>query len=338
MTRYHFILIGLGLGLASVLLSSSVAFGQATATQKVPKERFTDDREKGWHWYENPPVKTDPKKVEEKVEKAPGPAPFSVPWLSQKLEEYKLIAVNNPTRENVERYNYMQKLVLDKAEKFALMSQEVNTLNPTLDETIANPVTSYASNLQQSIRNEKTDEIIKKLGSEVGIYYFYKSDCPYCLKMNTIINNLKNKDGFSVMGIALDGKPMPDGKITAWVPDRGQASSLGVTSTPTLYMFKPPGQVVLVSAGLQTVPELKKRIIQVANANKWITKEEFELAMKGMRRDFFIDAATAEGTINWEDPDDVLVKLREISNYGVEKANVDTNAVFQGTPWVEGSK
>lgn len=302
---------------------------------KATKSQYLNDRERGWHWYEVQPVA--PEKVETPIEppKAPGPAPLSVKWLSEKLEEYKTIAINNPTRENVERYNYMQKLVLDKAEKFALMSQEVNTLNPSLDETIANPVTSYATNQQNKVREESTDRVVNKLATEIGLYYFYKSDCQYCLKMNTIMRSLQDKNGYQIKAIALDGKPMPDGKFPVWVPDRGQASVLGVTSTPTIYMFKPPNKVVLVAAGLQVIPELKRRIMQVANSNKWLSDDEFQLAMKGMRRDFLIDATASEKSIDWDNPDDVLVKLRDISKYGVESATLSESQVFQGTPWVK---
>lgn len=321
-----------------IFLGASVSSAQETQS-KTTKSEYLNDRERGWHWYEVKPIAPEKKDVLPiEAPKAPGPAPLTVKWLSEKLEEYKEIAINNPTRENVERYNYMQKLVMDKAEKFALMSQEVNTLNPSLDETIVNPVTSAANVAQTKVREETTSMVINKLAGDVGLYYFYKSDCQYCLQMNTTLRSLQDKNGYQIKAIALDGKAMPDGKFPNWVADQGQASLLGVTSTPTIYMFKPPNKVVLVSAGLQVIPELKRRIMVVANSNKWLSDDDFALAIKGLRRDFLIDATTSEDNINWDDPDDVLVKLRSISKYGVESATLTDSQIFKGTPWIKENK
>lgn len=319
------------------MLVPTFAVGQGIDPKK-DKPRFTEERERGWHWYEVPPK--EPEKDKEVKPKQPsGPPPLSLKWLQDKMIEYRDIAIDNPTRENVERYNYVQKLAMDKAEKFALMSQEVNTLNPALDETIQNPVTSYASRAQESIREDSRKKVMQKLSSEVGIYYFFKSDCPYCLKMNGVLQNIQYHYGFKVKAISLDGRGMPDNYFTDWMPDQGQASVLGVVSTPTLYMFKPPNKVVLLSAGLQTVPELTRRMMQVANSNKWLSDDEFQFAMKGLRRDFLLDAAMGEESIDWNDPDSVLKALREISKYGVESATVDeTSNTFQATPWIQGDK
>lgn len=310
----------------------------------VGEGSYYKDRERGYYFYEE-----DPEAAKRQREQAPTVTisppsqqhePMSVKWLQEKLEETRIAAIDNPTRENVELYVYLQKISMDKAEKFALMSQQVAMINPDLDESMQNPTTTYARGARMRAQEGEQERVMRQVAETTGIYYFFKSDCEYCAKQNATLTALVEQYGFHVLPISVDHAGMPGGAFPSWVPDRGQAAKLGITATPTLYLFHPPNEVAFLSAGLQTEGQLRKRILQVSNANGWLSKEDLEKALRGLPRDFLVDAVQDLGEVDWTNPSSALEALRYASQKGVERAKASdvmgvgpaVNAGPQATP------
>lgn len=292
----------------------------------VNKNGYFKDRERGYFFYEEDP--DEAKRRLEQQTAAPQPAkpaeksaePMSVAWLKEKLPEVRNAAIDNPTRENVEYYVYLQKIAMDKAEKFALMSQQVTLVNPDLDESVDNPTTTFARQARLKATDHEQARVLKSLAGKLGIYYFFKSDCQYCYKQNITLQTTMRDYGFRVLPISIDHQGFPDGSFQNWVPDRGQAAKLRITVTPTLYLFHPPNEVVFLAAGLQTEGQLHKRILQVSQANGWLSKEDLERAMRGLPRDFLVDAVQDLGEVDWTNTTSALEALRHASRRGLEKA------------------
>ena len=309
---------------------------QSTKTRGVDLNRggYYRDRERGYYWYEEDPERKEPLPPPEAMtstQQSPPSEhePLSVRWLQEKLEETRIAAIDNPTRENVELYVYLQKISMDKAEKFAIMSQQVAMINPDLDESYDNPTTTFARKARLNAQGGEQTRVLGELAQRVGIYYFYRSDCEYCAKQNMTLQALTRDHGYNIMPIAIDHRPLADGSYPDWVPDRGQAKLLNVTVTPTLYLFHPPNEVAFLSAGLQTEGQLTKRILQVSEANGWLSKDEMERAMRGLPRDFLVDAVKDLGEVDWTNSESALEALRYASRRGVEKARL--NDVLTGS-------
>lgn len=319
--------------------------GQLTAARKpLPPntdggEHFLSDRERGWSWYEThpipPPPPVEPPPSPDGKPSTTEPPTFSVAWLRVHLEEAKIKAIDNPTRDNVEYFSYLQKITMDRAEKFARMVQTVNTLNPTLDETIENPVTSYARAARRDVTSSDRKRVLSALGGSTGIFYFFKSDCPYCAKQSPLLMDMQKLYGFKVMPVSLDQKPLQNGAYPNWIPDQGQGVALNITSTPTLYLFKPPHQLVLLSVGLQTEPDLETKILTSAHAHQWLNDADFELAVRGSTRNFLVDAANDLPDVDWNDPAKALEALRTASHRAIEVSTTEGkgSTAFEATPW-----
>ena len=295
---------------------------------------YYGDRERGWFWYEVDPDLPPPP---EEQEFAPGQGtpeeaakPMTVEWLKKEMEEAKIRGINNPTRENVEYYAYLEKIMLDMSEKFALMRQQVTMVNPSLDETIDNPTTMISKRARSEVKNSEQERILSDIAKDVGIYYFFKSDCPYCRKQNIPLREMTKRYGFHVLGVSIDGLPMPDDIIKTWTPDRGQAAKLEVQATPTLYLVKPPNEVVLVTTGVQTLPGLIRRVLQVSHAQGWIEDATFDKAMRGLPRRFFVDALEDED-VDWDDPVAALDAMRRASSRAKASTTIDALGVSQET-------
>jgi conjugal transfer pilus assembly protein TraF len=298
--------------------------------------RFLDDRERGWHWYEVEP-EPEPEPLPEETPPA-GPPPMSVPWLRAEFERATEAAVENPTRERVEYWAYLKKILLDKSEKFARMAMQVNELNPVLDETIQNPVQTAVRNAVSLDADERTKDVLAQLSQDVGIIYFYKSDCSFCAKQNLALDGLMRLYGFKVTAVSLDHRPFATGHFPDWVPDGGQAAKLGVTQTPTLYLFKPPGQVALLTVGAQSRSSLERRVLSSSLRAGWIDQATFERAVLGMERRYFLDKITEPGAIDWSDPSKALQALKALEESAVVEGELSVDEFYteEATPWSGG--
>jgi len=251
---------------------------------------YYERKEEGWFWKElipepEPPSQTEPPPPEHQT---PVPAvqavpePFSAAWLREKIPLVRDRAMEQPTPENVRAFYYLQRYAMDMAERFAAVSQQVTLTDPLLDENNRRPLSTYGSEVVDQVARQRAQALAQKVSGQAGIWYFYRSDCPYCKAQNPILERLQTKLGLVILPIALDGKQMPEGHFTTFVPDRGQAKMLHVTSTPTLYMVKKPNEFVLLSEGLVTDDGLVQRMLVGAHDAGWISDEEFN-ATKPMR-------------------------------------------------------
>lgn len=113
----------------------------------------------------------------------------------------------------------------------------------------------------------------RSLSGEVGIWYFYLSTCPYCMRQEPILAAVAKRYGISVTPISLDGGPPPGHIYTAYMSDRGQAAQLGVRATPTLYLVHPSSrEVAQLTTGFVSVQQLMQRIAQVIDAAGWASE------------------------------------------------------------------
>jgi conjugal transfer pilus assembly protein TraF len=269
-----------------VLLLSLGTSGASLGEQK--RDGFYEGKEEGWFWREavpesmtaESPVDLTESPVELMDELPPpaeliAPRPLSPEWMRAKLPEYRDRALENPTPENVRAYFYLQRHAMNMAERFALMAQRVVLSDPTLDENTRRPISTYGGHVFDEVARENTLRVAAKIASMAGVWYFYKSDCPYCRAQNPVLERLQRRIGLAVLPIALDERAMPEAAFARFVPNRGHAQQLGVTQTPTLYLVRKPNEFVLLSEGLVTDDGLLERIVYAGHDAGWITDDEF---------------------------------------------------------------
>ncbi|MHB8742084.1 MAG: conjugal transfer protein TraF [Sulfuricaulis sp.] len=296
-----------------ILLSCLVAQAdEQLAPSSAPGNYAQHDQ--GWFFYK------DPKDAPEK-KPPPRPAPKpkssadsevvgSVAWIRDHINQIRDRAIDNPTKDNLELFAYVQKMMMDKSEIFATKFVQTSSANPALDEGIENPVSSVAKQTQYAEIDEGFDKLMRKLSKQVAIWYFFRSDCPYCAKENPILNVYLGHYGFSVLPISTDGKPLADGSFPNWVPDHGQAEYLKVTATPTMYLVHPPKDVILLSVGLKAGKELATRIIDIAHTHKWISDADYDNSVKGLPRRYLTQAFDPSKIDNPDDPQELLKAFR----------------------------
>jgi conjugal transfer pilus assembly protein TraF len=246
-------------------------------------------KDEGWFWYHDPPLAEDPSPEEP----APlptatgllvpgslpdgGPVPLSAQWLSEHLPQYLNTALDDPSPANVTAYLYLQRYALDKSSRFADAAELAAISDPYLDENTRRPIATFGAQLRTRASAEAMEATLAGLADSVGLYFFFRSDCPYCHEQAPILKALEALYGFRVLAVSLDQRPLPGDPYPDYIPDRGQSQLLQVVATPALYLVKPESsEIVPVAQGLLSLSEFKDRIVKLAHEAGWIGDREFE--------------------------------------------------------------
>ena len=128
--------------MSSILVKSvSAVMALSIAVPSFAAESWYERHAEGWHWYNDPEKiqevepevvpepKEEPKKEPPKPKmmvpepaKPKHPVAFSSEWLNTMIPKYLSRAVDDPTPENVEAFFLLQRLAMDKAERFQKMA------------------------------------------------------------------------------------------------------------------------------------------------------------------------------------------------------------------------
>jgi len=279
--------------------------------------------QEGWFWYESEPEPVaEPKPAPPEQPAAPvepqlsetapkGPKPLSAQWLREHMGEYPDAAIDDPTPQNVVLYLYLQRVALDKSSRFAAATQRAVQLDPFLDEITQRPTATFAANLTNRQAGDNRDEVLERIAEKAGVLFFFRSDCPYCEAQAPLLKLLEARYGFSVLPVSIDGAPSPDGTFPDFRQDRGQAQSLGVVSTPALFLARPPDAMVPVSQGLLSLAQLQERIVVAAVQAGWISEGEYART-RPVTADLMLDPGQLPANLP-DDPEALLSALRALS-------------------------
>lgn len=275
----------------SVVLSAMVLpFDGVTATisenpVQSDQPTYYQRHAEGWYWYIDPEQEEPPEekiKLPEPVNVAPTtsskasvPEPFSAQWVRDMLPRYMDLAWSNPTPENVRAYFMLQRFAVDRSQKFADVAQRVVIGNPYLDETNRRPLSSFGIPAVDREAGVQTTNLLKRITTKAGIFFFFKGGCQYCELQAPVIKVLENF-GFDVLAISIDGAQLASAQFENTRLDSGHAAKLGVTATPALFLVSEQGGFSPLGQGLLSLDELRKRILIVAAREKWITEKDFD--------------------------------------------------------------
>ncbi len=273
-----------------LLLACPSAWGADMTSASEPL--FFLDKERGWFWRES---QSERKKAESVIPKPnpsptqaspkpppPEQSPLSAAWFRKNLEKYRDRAIDDPSSENVAAYYYLQRVMMDKAHRFTDVARQVVMSDPFLDENQRRPIATFAANETNRLAGVATEQALASLARQAGILFFFRSDCPYCHIQAPLLAVLEKRFGFKVYAVSLDGKPMPGELYPDFHTDRGQANLLGVTSTPAMFLMKPPDELLPLSQGALSLDDLTGRILLAAHESGWIDDAVFD-ATRGQR-------------------------------------------------------
>ena len=255
----------------------------------LPESGYFSQKERGWFWYEplpepqqeeqEPPQTTPaipPKPLQEG--KTEDPKPLTSAWFRKNMEAYRDKAVDNPSPENVRTYYYLQRVMLDKASRFADVSQQASMSDPLLDENARRPLATFGGMAMDEMATGARESLARKLARLAGLWFVFDSTCKFCEKEAGVLKGLENAYGFKILPISRDGAALQGGLYTNFHPDRGQAKAMGVEMVPAMFLVNPnhPDSIVPLGQGLLSGDEIIKRAIALAHEKGWISDTEYQ--------------------------------------------------------------
>ena len=231
---------------------------------------YWSDAWRGWHFYEEPDADEVPMAPPKTSAPAPKPAPAKAPELveferlQKAVESYRNIAIMRPTEANVRRYMELESKVVARASYFADVAQRVAWSTPELDPTLqGRPVNAKALEVFDREQMSGRSQSISSLGKDHVLFFFFRSDCPYCHAFAPTLAAFEARHGIKVVAISVDGGSMPG--FADARRDNGIAATLKVTQVPAVYLAQPyTGKITPIGFGVLSEAELVERIATVA--------------------------------------------------------------------------
>lgn len=205
---------------------------------------------------------------------APAPQPAAKPDAPRRIEMRDIqtaeqmrvelkrredLAVMTPTQANIKDYLELWQYAQVKGAIFADTWRRVVWQTPELDYSLQRPANNSAIKAFDDGRRQSEEEHLRSLAKDHGLIFFFRSDCPYCHQMAPMLRMLANKYGIEVLGVSVDGGPLPD--FPSPRADRGQAAAWGVERVPALFIgSKHTGDKAPLGFGAMSLSEIVNRI------------------------------------------------------------------------------
>lgn len=272
MTYLRRFIAALAVGLATLSATAPLSAQEAAVPPALasiaPSHPYWKDGWRGWHFYEDPALESEP---------APAPPIASPPLparapeleefahLQKTLEEYRNIAIIRPTEANVRRYMELEAKVVGQASLFADVARRVAWSTPELDPTLqGRPVNAKALEVFDETQRTERSRTVAQLGKDHVLFFFYRSDCPYCHAFAPVLEAFQARHGILVVAVSIDGGPMPG--FPGARRDNGIANALQVSQVPAVFLAQPyAGQITPIGFGVLSESQLLERIAVVSS-------------------------------------------------------------------------
>ena len=143
------------------------------------------------------------------------------------------------------------------------VAQRIAWATPELDPTLqGRPVNAKALEVFDQLQMSQRSESIGALGRDHVLFFFFRSDCPYCHAFAPTLEAFQARHGIRVVAISVDGGPMPGFPYAR--RDNGIATTLKVTQVPAVYLAQPfTGKITPIGFGVLSESQLIERIATV---------------------------------------------------------------------------
>jgi conjugal transfer pilus assembly protein TraF len=248
-----------------VSIQQTLIFMMFMLTMNVVRaEVYYDDHATGWHWYDDPSEVADNPKI------PPTTTPASNDPV-EKMKNYRMTltrsldnAILHPTTENIVNYITLQNRLSAQSTRFAEQWQKVLLLSPELNYSLSHPTNQLATHIYADEHRKKEDKAIAALAHQSGLFFFYRSTCPYCQRFAPIVKTFAIANGLTVIPITTDGISLPE--FPHSYPDQGQSKIFQVKVEPSLFAVNPyTKKAYPIAYGLISESELRQRILDIAN-------------------------------------------------------------------------
>lgn len=241
---------------------------QIIATQYARAFKFSGEICKkyslGSNWYCEEEKKDEILTSPDEIMEREVPPEQKAALLNQLWEMQQKRAVITGKREDLENVLVTQRYIARLGAEFAKNMIRIIETNPEYSRS-----ESYYQQISDEIINDaKKDQVLKQAKERYGIALIYASECPYCKRQLPILLSLKEKFGFELLGVSVDGGIYPS--LDQVITDRDAINDRGIQAFPTIMLIDSKTERRLfIAKGLTTKDQLERliyrKIIEVEN-------------------------------------------------------------------------
>lgn len=208
-----------------------------------------------------------------------GPQRVDVAWLRKAYPLLQDRSINDPTDENIAAEQYVQRVIVDKSQRYAEARVRVVQADPLLNENNRVPTASLGARTVANANLQALDQAVRELAGFGGLLVFVDGSCRFCAMQMPIVDMLRTEFGLQALTISLDGA-RPKGFTGAVMRDTGMFRKLQLTLTPSIvYVPRPqsiagaqdPNRYLVVAQGFYTRGDLVKQIALAGHQTKLLS-------------------------------------------------------------------
>jgi Thiol-disulfide isomerase and thioredoxins len=179
--------------------------------------------------------------------------------LRKELEAKKALALMERTPENLKAYITAQEKMMNMASEFSDVWRRVIWQNPELNYELKRPVNNAAIATYNSNRKAVEKNTLDEINKEWGVFFFFRSDCPYCHRMAPTLKFLAETYGITVFPISIDGIGLPE--FPNPQRDNGLVAKLGIQQVPMLVLGNiKDKRLIMLGSGVISAQDVIERI------------------------------------------------------------------------------
>ena len=175
------------------------------------------------------------------------------------LKAKRAISILEPTPENVKAYIEAQEQLTQTASLYSDVWRRVVWQNPELNYELKRPANNAAISTYTSNRKSAEKRTLDELNKEWGIFFFFRSDCPYCHRISPTLKFLSDTYGITVFPVSVDGGVLPE--FPNPQRDNGMVEKLGIHQVPMLVLGNiKDKRLIPLSSGVISAQDVIERI------------------------------------------------------------------------------
>jgi thiol-disulfide isomerase/thioredoxin len=175
------------------------------------KNRFFEERYRGWLWFEEKEQQLDVKDLGKKqagelTKEEMEQAKRENEQFKEELELLRHVMIRYPDNlEHVRRYKEKEKVMLENSMKLSYSFAMTNFLNPDIADQLQNPQNLYGRRAKKEIDEQTNAAKLKEVATKVELFLFFKGGCGYCTVLEKHLARFASRHGFKVEAISEDG-------------------------------------------------------------------------------------------------------------------------------------
>jgi conjugal transfer pilus assembly protein TraF len=250
--------------LVAVVFAQSACAGETISNDSLDYQSvFACDDASRFNWYcddSNDPPKDTINKVTDQKSKEQD-AQEKMDAISKDLKAKLVLSIIDPTPENVKSYIMAQGDYMDKSSTFSDVWQRVVWQNPDVNYELRRPVNNAAiKSFNSQQRQNEVNTVAQFSKDDWGLFFFFRSDCPYCHRMAPMLKRFSENYGITIFPISEDGGGLPE-YPNPQADTAGLSTQLELEVVPALILGNVKDhRMITIASGLVSEEDILQRI------------------------------------------------------------------------------